>query len=181
MGDRVPASFREAAERELADLVLRPELDADLDFLRELYASTRTDELAPVPWTPAQKRAFLDSQFDLQRTQYRQHYAGAEWLVIERGHTPIGRIYVHRGGEGVRLMEIALLPGARGAGTGARIIRVLLDWADAQALPVSLHVEAFNPVYRLYLRQGFGFVRDTGVYHFLERPVGAGEGAGAEN
>jgi hypothetical protein len=49
----------------------------------------------------------------------------------------------------------------------------LLDWSDAQALRVTLHVEPFNPAYRLYRRFGFAYVRSTGVYHFLERPMHA--------
>jgi len=32
-----------------------------------------------------------------------------------------------------------------------------------------LHVEPFNPAYRMYRRAGFAWVRSTGVYHFLQR------------
>lgn len=167
------ASFREAAAAALADVVLRDERDDDLPFLRDLYASTRREELAPLPWDEAQKRTFLDQQFELQRAQYRQHYAGAEWLVIERAGDAIGRLYLQRGGAEARLMEIALLPGERGGGLGTRIVRAVLDWADARDLPVTLHVEPFNPAYRLYRRLGFAYVRSTGIYHFLERPLPA--------
>lgn len=168
-------SFREAAAAQFGDVQLREEREGDLAFLRDLYASTRNEELAPVPWTEAQKRAFLDQQFELQRSQYRQHYVGAEWLVIERDARPIGRLYLQRGNDGVRLMEISLLPGDRGAGLGTRITRAVLDWADAQSLPVTLHVEPFNPAYRLYRRLGFTQRHVTGIYHFLERPLHAAE------
>ncbi|KTF37109.1 acetyltransferase, partial [Xanthomonas vesicatoria] len=40
--------------------VLRPERAADLHWLRDLYASTRREELAQVPWAEQTKRAFLD-------------------------------------------------------------------------------------------------------------------------
>ena len=53
-----------------------------------------------------------------------------------------------------------------------RATRALLDWADALDLPVTLHVEPFNPAYRLYRRAGFAYVRSTGVYHYLERAPG---------
>jgi GNAT superfamily N-acetyltransferase len=168
----IRASFRAAAAG-LEGIALREENESDLPFLVDLYASTRADELAPVPWPEAEKRAFLAHQFALQREQYRQHYAGAEWLLIERDAVPIGRLYLRRGNSEVRLMDIALVPEVRGAGLGTRLTRHLLDWADALALPVTLHVEPFNPAYRLYRRFGFGYVRSTGVYHFLERPVGA--------
>jgi GNAT superfamily N-acetyltransferase len=127
-----------------------------------------------VPWDEARKAGFLAQQFALQREQYRQHYPGAEWLVIER-EAPIGRVYVRRGSTEVRLMDIALVPELRGGGLGTRLTRALLDWADAQALKVTLHVEPFNPAYRMYRRLGFAYVRSTGVYHFLERAPHAPE------
>jgi RimJ/RimL family protein N-acetyltransferase len=172
------ASFREAAAARLydafvRDVLLRDERDDDLPFLRDLYAASRADELAQVDWPDDQKRAFLDHQFELQREQYRQHYVGAEWLLIERDGAPIGRLYLKRSDSGVRLMDIALMTPSRGAGLGTRITQALLDWADEQDLPVTLHVEPFNPAYRLYRRFGFAYVRSTGVYHFLERPLRA--------
>ena len=168
----VAASFRAAAAG-LGGAALREERDEDLPFLRDLYASTRAEELAPVPWPEAQKRAFLEHQFALQREQYRQHYDGAEWLVLESDGTPIGRLYLRRGRDEVRLMDIALVPAARGAGIGTRVTQRVLDWADALGLPVTLHVEPFNPAYRMYRRFGFAYVRSTGVYHFLQRAPGA--------
>jgi GNAT superfamily N-acetyltransferase len=171
--DAIPAaSFREAAAPLPPGVRLRDECDDDLAFLCALYASTRTDELAPVPWPEEQKRAFLEHQFALQREQYRHHYVGAEWLVIERDGEPVGRLYLKRSSE-VRLMDIALLPALRGSGLGTHITRTLLDWADASGLRVTLHVEPFNPAYRMYRRLGFAYVRSTGVYHFLERPLRA--------
>jgi GNAT superfamily N-acetyltransferase len=169
----VPASFREAAATSLRDVVLRDERDDDVAFLEALYASTRADELAAVPWDGAQKQGFLAHQFALQREQYRQHYGGAEWLLIERDGERCGRLYAKRSSGEVRLMDIALLPTLRGSGLGTRITRTLLDWADALALPVTLHVEPFNPAYRMYRRFGFAWQRSTGVYHFLRREPGA--------
>jgi GNAT superfamily N-acetyltransferase len=173
VSDPVPAWVRAAAAAAVPDVALRPEGDDDVAFLQALYASTRAEELAQVPWDDAQKRDFLAHQFALQREQYRQHYPGAEWLVIERDGVPAGRVYVRRGGTEIRLMDIALLPALRGGGLGTRLTRALLDWADALPLPVTLHVEPFNPAYRMYRRLGFAYVRSTGVYHFLQRAPGA--------
>lgn len=174
MSADIPASFREAVHGAIdASLRLREEGDDDLPFLRSLYASTRAEELAPVPWPDEAKRDFLDHQFELQRAQYREHYIGAEWLVIERDTAPIGRLYLKRSGAEVRLMDVALLPQARAQGLGTRLTQCLIDWAQAQHLPVTLHVEPFNPAYRMYQRFGFEYRRSTGIYHFLERPLPA--------
>jgi GNAT superfamily N-acetyltransferase len=167
-----PASFREAVVAP-PGIALREEEEGDLPFLQRLYASTRAEELAPVPWSEEQKQAFLAHQFALQREQYRQHYPGAEWLLIERDAAPVGRLYVRAGSSEVRLMDIALLPALRGGGLGTALTRAVLDCADARGLPVTLHVEPFNPAYRMYRRFGFAYVRSTGVYHFLRREPGA--------
>ena len=170
-----PASFRDVAAAALPDIGLAEETDDDLAFLRALYASTRSEELAPLPWSEADKRAFTDQQFALQRSQYRQHYPGAEWLLIRRDGERIGRLYLKRGREELRLMDIALLPDARNAGLGTRLTRSLLAWADQLDLPVTLHVEPFNRACRLYQRFGFAYTRSTGVYHLLRREPGAAE------
>ena len=65
--------------------------------MARLYASTRTEELAPVPWPEEIKQAFLQAQFELQHAHYRKHYRHAESLVIERAGQPIGRLYLHPG------------------------------------------------------------------------------------
>jgi hypothetical protein len=44
--------------------------DQDVEFLFRVYASTRTEELAPVPWTDEQKQAFLRQQFDAQSSYW---------------------------------------------------------------------------------------------------------------
>lgn len=168
-------SFREYVALVLSDIGLAEETGDDLDFLRALYASTRCEELAPLPWSEAEKRAFTDQQFALQRRQYREHYAGAEWLLIRRAGERIGRLYLKRSAGELRLMDIALLPEARNAGLGTRLTRTLLAWADQLDLPVTLHVEPFNRACRLYQRFGFAYTRSTGIYHLLRREPGAAE------
>lgn len=150
-------------------LGLRPERDTDLPFLRELYASTRAEELAPVPWPDAAKRDFLDQQFALQREQYRGHYRGADFLVLLDRDAPIGRMYVHRTTHELRLMDVALLPARRNRGLGTALLRRLLALGAFEDKPVTLHVEPFNPAYSMYRRHGFEHERSTGIYHFLVR------------
>ncbi len=152
-------------------LVFRPIVDADLAFLAELYASTREAELAPVPWPEETKRAFLLDQFAKQHDHYRQHYRGADYWLIERDGGPIGRVYVYRSPGEIRLMDIALLPAQRGRGLGAAMLAELIDEADRHGAQITLHVEADNPVKRLYQRLGFVLVEQRGPYEFLSRPA----------
>jgi GNAT superfamily N-acetyltransferase len=159
-----------------AGLSFRPATDDDLPFLSRLYASTRAEELAPVPWPEEQKAAFLAMQFQAQHIHYHRHYPSADWLIVLRDGEPVGRVYVERWASEHRLIDIALMPERRGTGLGAALLQDLMDDAAAAGKPLSTHVEKFNPAMRLYHRLGFVTVEDKGVYDLLrwtppERPV----------
>ncbi len=153
---------------------LRAVRDGDREFLFVLYASTRAEELAPVPWTDGQKEAFLRQQFEAQDRFWRQHYDAAGFSIVEVNGNPAGRLYVHRGPDEIRVVDIALLPPYRNAGTGTRLFASVLADADAKGLPVRIHVEAVNPARRLYERLGFVPIADRGVYVQMERPPRSG-------
>lgn len=149
------------------DVSLRVETDADRPFLAELYASTRTEELAHVPWDAATKRGFLGEQFDLQHAHYVKNYVGAEFAVIEQHGQPVGRIYLRRSGSEIRLMDIALVPEKRGQGIGRSLVEALVRIAREDANEITLHVEPNNPAMKLYDRLGFKLIENRGVYLFL--------------
>ncbi|HEU0055264.1 MAG TPA: GNAT family N-acetyltransferase, partial [Longimicrobium sp.] len=156
------------------DVTLRPATDADLEFLHRLYRTTREDELAQVPWTEEQKAAFVRQQFEAQHAFWHQHYSDTSWDLIVRGDEPIGRLYVARWPDDIRIVDIALMPEQRGGGVGARLIRELFAEGDASGRKVSIHVEIYNPARRLYDRLGFEVRGDRGVYLLMERdPVAA--------
>ncbi len=157
---------------------LRPERPEDRDFLAHLYATTREQEMAAAPWTPAEQEAFLLSQFEFQTTHYRRHYHDAEFLVVEKDSVPIGRIYLHRGEAGFELMDIAFLPEWRGSGAGTAFLLQILDEARAAGQPVILYVEMYNRAQNLYARLGFRPVGEEGVYlkmQWLPEPLRAAE------
>jgi ribosomal protein S18 acetylase RimI-like enzyme len=126
-----------------------------------------------VPWSPAEKEAFLRMQFHAQSTWYREQYEGATFDVIVVDGEPAGRLYVRRGAEEIRIIDIALLPEHRGNGVGTSLLRDLLAEADASGKSTTIHVEKHNPALRLYERLGFAVAGDRGVYLFLERPPAA--------
>lgn len=151
------------------DMDLRCATEQDADFLRELYASTRWEELAPTGWPDDSKRAFLAQQWQAQRQYYGQHYAGADHLVMEHGQAgPIGRIIVYRGAD-LRLVDIALMPAWRGQGLGTGLVQALCTLADQLQQPIVAHVETFNPAQRLYARLGFRVEDNNQIYLRMRR------------
>ncbi|WP_369935527.1 GNAT family N-acetyltransferase [Xanthomonas tesorieronis] len=143
---------------------LRAAATKDLDWLRALYASTRSTELAAVPWPETAKRAFLDQQFALQHAHYLRHFAGADFLIVETAQAPLGRLYLDRSKAPHVLVDISLLPDWRGQGVGTALIAHAQALAGAAGCALSLHVLHANPeARRLYARLGFvaGDASDT--------------------
>jgi len=151
----------------------RPVAPEDDEFLFAVYASTRAEELAPVPWTDEQKRAFLRMQFDAQRGEYFQRFPDADYRVILVGGRPAGRLWVARTGEQIRLLDIALLAEFRGRGVGARLVGQLSDEAARARLPLRHMVFQLNEAaMRFYERLGFTRLELHGAYWEMEmRPV----------
>jgi ribosomal protein S18 acetylase RimI-like enzyme len=141
--------------------------EADLPFLAKVYAATREEELAPVPWSEAEKAAFLDTQFRAQHAHYQTYYPNADRLVVSCHGDDIGRLYIERWPSQHRIIDIAFLPKHRGKGLGTALLRDLLDEAAGVGKAVSIHVEKNNPAIRLYRRLGFTTAEDKGVYDLM--------------
>ncbi|RAO74758.1 GNAT family N-acetyltransferase [Dyella jiangningensis] len=140
--------------------------DADLPFLRQLYADSRAAELAAVSWPDTVRDAFLDSQFTLQHRHYTAYYQPADYLVIEYAGQPIGRLYLHCAEHEATVVDIALLDAWSGRGFGSALLREVQRAAVRDALDaVVLHVDLRNHGARkLYERMHFVAEADTGTH-----------------
>lgn len=149
--------------------VLRAAGHGDAEVLLRIYASTREEELAQVPWDAATKEAFLRMQFTAQDTYYRATYPGASYDLVVSGEQVLGRLYVDRSLDAWLVLDIALLPEHRGSGIGTLLLSEVLAEADVAGKCVQMHVERFNPAKRLYDRLGFRFLEEQGIYLLLQR------------
>ena len=134
---------------------LRDIVPEDEAFLLEVYASTRAAEMALVPWSDEQRAAFVRMQFQAQDSHYRQRYPDADFKLILFDNNPVGRVYLFRDGQKLRILDITVLPGHRNSGIGsAEIKRVMAEGAES-GKGVQIYVENFNPSLRLFERLGF--------------------------
>lgn len=140
----------------------------DEEFLLRLYAETRADEMAVLPWAPADKDAFVRMQFRAQQTHYETYSPSADFLVIEKDGASIGRLYLQRSADEVRIVDISLLTEFRGSSIGTHLIREVLHDAAGAGKPVRLHVDRFNRALALYSRLGFHRIADEGLYYLME-------------
>jgi ribosomal protein S18 acetylase RimI-like enzyme len=150
------------------EVALRPLTADDEPFALSVYASTREEELAPVPWADEQKAAFVAMQFAAQSAHYAQHYAGLTSDVILVDGERAGRLLVARWTQEIRIVDITLLPAFRGRGAGSELLAELMDEATEMGKRLSIHVERSNSARRLYERLGFEPVGETGVYLRME-------------
>lgn len=143
--------------------------DGDRPALLALYATTRADELAGQPWPESAKAQFVAQQYELQHRHFVEHFADAAFLVLTRGASVVGRLYVDRSTRGQRdlVVDILLAPEWRGGGVGGALLRAVQADAAARGRGVELHVLAWNGgARRLYERLGFR-VADAGSPHVL--------------
>ncbi len=150
-------------------VVLRPVTAEDEEFLLAVYASTRAQELAQVPWSDEQKAAFVKWQFDLQRQDYDARHANTQYDVILVDQCPAGRIWISRDDEQFRLLDIALLEEFQNRGVGTLLVRRLIDEAVRAGKPLRHMVFILNAdAKRFYERLGFVVFEEVGAYLHME-------------
>ena len=160
-----------------ATVVLRPAAEADHEELVRVYASTRAAELAQVTWwDDGQKLAFCRAQYDAQKEEYDARFPDAEYDLILLDGRAVGRIWVGRAADEIRLLDIALLPEAQRRGVGAALVGALIEEARASGKRLRHMVFMLNTdALRFYERLGFRVFVDVGGYLHMEwSPEGGG-------
>jgi len=151
-----------------SSITCRPVGPDDHAFLLEVYGSTRADEMALVPWNDDQKRAFIKMQFTGQQEHYQNTFPTASHEIILLSGRPVGRLYVARLEQEIRIVDITLLPAERNAGIGSFLLSGLLDEARRVDKIVRIYVEKVNPSLRLFERLNFKPVEEHGFHLLLE-------------
>ena len=146
----------------------RPICDDDLNYLKKIYASTRAEELQVLSWSKEEKETFLQMQFQAQHQYYQAQFREAEYLMILEGNQPIGRLYVDRSSDEIRIIDIAILPAYRGQGIGSSLLQQILAEGQYSRKSVRIHVEHNNRALKLYQRLGFQKKSENGVYFLME-------------
>jgi ribosomal protein S18 acetylase RimI-like enzyme len=149
-------------------ITLRPIGPEDEPFLLALYATTRQLELSQVPWDDKQKEAFVTHQFLAQRLHYQSHYPEASYDLVLQNDQPIGRLYVLREAEEMRILDLSLIPESRNQGIGTRLIQGVMEEAKAGNRRLRIYLETFNPSVSLFERLGFRVIQNDNMNLLLE-------------
>ena len=150
-------------------VALRPVSAEDEEFLVSVYAGTRAQELAQVPWSDEQKTEFVRWQFNLQRQDYEAKFPHRQYDVIVVDDQPAGRIWISRDDEQIRLLDIALLEEFQNRGVGTVLLRRLINEAAGANKHLRHMVFILNTdAKRFYERLGFVVVEEVGAYLQME-------------
>ncbi len=147
---------------------LRTVTPADREILFQIYASTREDELAVVPFNDQEKNAFLRMQFAARERSYAERFPAKDHCVVERNGVPLGYLWVDRRESELHLVDVALLPEYRGDGIGTELMTQLIAEARERKVPLRLNVLAQGSARRFYERLGFTPVGAPSVYQLME-------------
>lgn len=137
---------------------LRPAVEEDEDFLFEVFGTTWQHAVAAMP-NPQLARHFLRIQYTAQNRRFDTRYPGHERLVVMRGDTPVGRLYLHRAEAVVHIVDLTILPDYRDQGVGGGILRDLMGEAARHRRTLTLRVSRRNArAVRLSEETGFRLV-----------------------
>jgi ribosomal protein S18 acetylase RimI-like enzyme len=144
----------------------------DEAFIEQLLKATLADELMASAWPEQVRAMLLDMQYRGRRQSAVAHYANTGVEIVAADGEDVGWLVVARTDEAIHLLDIAVLPERRGAGTGSALLRGLIEESEQSCKPIRLHVMLTNRARRLYDR--FGFVRIGGdeINDLVERIPG---------
>ena len=150
-------------------VIKSPVTQQEESFLLALYTETRANELKFVPWSEAQKTAFLQQQFQLQQHHYTTNYKNACFQIIKLDEKPIGRLYVAELADEIRIIDITILTEFRGKNIGTSLIEEILHDADKKNKAVQIYLETDNQSANLFARLSFVPVTDDGIYQLWRK------------
>lgn len=140
-----------------------------MDFLTHVYADSRADELASIPWSDEQKIVFLRSQSSAQHGHYQKHFPGIDFDLVIQNDVPIGRLYVWRTPTSIRVVDITLLREHQQRGIGRTLMTALLAEAAEAGKSVEVSVSTLNSrAIRFYLQLGFVQTGVHGAHHSMK-------------
>jgi len=140
-----------------------------LRFLRDLYCTSRDEEIATVDWPAKQIKTFLHAQFELQQKHYTKTYPQSLRQLIHFNGQPIGRLYLNHDQlkQQIHLIDITILPEYRKLGIGAHLMTNIITQAKAINWQVSLYVSQQKQALSWYKTMGFKVKSVENGYHFM--------------
>jgi ribosomal protein S18 acetylase RimI-like enzyme len=136
-------------------LSLRPARASDREFIESLYRSTR-DDLHLVDASRGFIETLNDQRHLAKTASYSDCFSDAIYFIVEEQGDRIGQVSIDFSHNEIRIIDLSLIPEARGKGYGVKIIKVLKQASNAVCVPIVLNVYKSNSAAKhLYETEGF--------------------------
>ncbi|MBM7647793.1 ribosomal protein S18 acetylase RimI-like enzyme [Bacillus ectoiniformans] len=140
----------------------------DGDFLFQLYASSRQNEVLLWGWSEEMTGQFLKMQYMAQLRSYVMQYGDVDTKLIYCDGDRVGRLLLSSDENKLRILDITIHPEYQNKGIGTFILKEMMETACVNQQSVRLSVLNGNPAQRLYERLGFVVVEDGDIYCKME-------------
>jgi len=149
-------------------ITLRQATSADAEFLRQVYKSSRGDDLRELGWEEGRINEFLEMQYEAQCTfDEKDHQEATNEIILSSG-IRAGRLLSMSGTDEIRCIDIALLPQFRNRGLGTLLLQRMQQRAAATNKALRLQVIRFSQAVSLFERLGFVRTSETGSHVQME-------------
>jgi len=156
-------NFVKIIEMPPPDFHIRSVHERDQEFIDTLYRSTREDLLS-LPMDSVFIDNLVRSQQQIHALGVQQNHPNAQTKILEFQSQALGRmVFEHTAGD-IRLIDIAVLPGAQRQGLARYMVQYLQQMAGTYQASLSLRVVKNNiKARRLYLSVGFQIVGEDAL------------------
>jgi ribosomal protein S18 acetylase RimI-like enzyme len=143
-------------------LTLRDEGDGDETLLRQLFETGSGASLLSRGFPPTLVGQLIAQQLLARERGHSSTHPRAQRQIVLAGGHPVGRLSVDRSADPWYVVDLAVLPAARGRGVATQLLARMQAEAAAAGVAIELHVAAENPARSLYQRNGFEMTTEEG-------------------
>ena len=148
---------------------LRPVRPEDEAFLIDLYADSRRQEKEAVGFTDEEWKTFITLQFSGQKQFYEAQFPNSDHRIILRDGRPIGRVWVWRTENEIRILDLTIHSKHQNIGIGTHILTKYQTEAKSAGKPLTHKVFRTNrDAIRLYQRLGFTITGEAGAHYVMK-------------
>jgi ribosomal protein S18 acetylase RimI-like enzyme len=137
------------------------------EFFMELFGEIKSSELHLDTWPEQLRHQLIRMQFQAFEKSIQSEFPESIDFLILYHSEKAGRLQLNKTGNGIRIINISLLPVFQNKGIGFEIINDILNEANLKKIPVNLEVDKINPAFNLYIKLGFKIINENEIKYSM--------------
>ncbi len=152
------------------EVKLRERRGDDSEFIYNLFAEFKTDELQMHSWPEQMKKQLVNMQFTAHEQHYKTNFPDASDIIVLCDGERSGRLITFETDEVLHVADIIISVGLRGRGIGKIVLEQILDEAEKKGKRCRLNVNKGNRAIELYTRLGAKIISGDEMSFLMEFP-----------